>query len=557
MDPVFDIPSAPEPRNVAHGNPAHSSQAPWRRPFEKWLDGVESGWAVPLLLLAFVMVWTIFFVVAYSGGDLHPDALEAWSVGRSLSWGFGKHPPLMGWFTHFWFLLFPVADWSFYLLAMCNAAIALWAVDLITRRFVTGDKRIVVLLLLMLMPAYQFHAQRFNANTVLLAIWPLATYCFIRSFETRSIVWSAATGVLCAVAMLGKYYSIFLIAGFILGAVVHPQRRTYLMSFAPWVSTIAGLIALGPHLYWLATSDALPFTYAMNAHSGWTFWPVVWEVWMFFAGIAGYLALPLFIFLLMIRKDIRSFVHEVSELPSGLKLLLIIFLGTIVLPAITAIVLVTDLPPLWNLQGLFFVVVIVVCCTKFPIERFDTVNVTVLVVVMGLGAILAAPIHALYRNNHPFDLRRNYLSTAALELTKQWESVSDLPLARVSGSDDLAFAMAFYSPMHPVYSRPFHLQGQWGMPRRSLKNGWAAMCFTDDHACTQWLRKVELVAQSPRRIEFDVQRFLWSKPGPRAKVVALMVPPQAGAPVEPLPSLHDDGVEEFSASRRRDGSSAD
>ena len=52
----------------------------------------------------------------------------------------------MGWTTHYWFLLFPIADWSFYLLEMVNAAIVLWAVDLITRRFVKGDKRVVVLM---------------------------------------------------------------------------------------------------------------------------------------------------------------------------------------------------------------------------------------------------------------------------------------------------------------------------------------------------------------------------------------------------------------------------
>jgi 4-amino-4-deoxy-L-arabinose transferase-like glycosyltransferase len=105
---------------------------------------------------------------------------------------------------------------------------------------VRGDKRVIVILLLMLLPAYQFHAQRFNANTVLLAVWPLATYCFLRSFETRTLLWSVAAGVLCAVAMLGKYYSIFLIAGFAIAAIAHPQRRSYLTSKAPWVSTIAG-----------------------------------------------------------------------------------------------------------------------------------------------------------------------------------------------------------------------------------------------------------------------------------------------------------------------------
>ncbi|WP_273856092.1 hypothetical protein, partial [Serratia liquefaciens] len=71
--------------------------------------------------------------------------------------------------------LFPPTDWSFHLMAMTNAALALWFVDQISRRFVTGDKRAIVLLLLMLTPVYQFHAQRFNANSVQLATWPLAT----------------------------------------------------------------------------------------------------------------------------------------------------------------------------------------------------------------------------------------------------------------------------------------------------------------------------------------------------------------------------------------------
>src|SRR6266850_8269649 len=80
------------------------------------------------------------------------------------------------------------------LMALVNAAFALWTVDLISRRFVKGDKRVIVLLLLMLLPIYQFHAQRFNANAVLLATWPLATYCFLRSFENREIRWAIAAG---------------------------------------------------------------------------------------------------------------------------------------------------------------------------------------------------------------------------------------------------------------------------------------------------------------------------------------------------------------------------
>lgn len=78
----------------------------------------------------------------------------------------------MGWVTAVWTAVFPLSDWSLQLMAMANAGLALFFVDRIARQFVTGHKRILVLLLLMLTPAYQFHAQRFNANAVLLALWP-------------------------------------------------------------------------------------------------------------------------------------------------------------------------------------------------------------------------------------------------------------------------------------------------------------------------------------------------------------------------------------------------
>src|SRR5262245_19894153 len=157
--------------------------ARWRWPFIRWIEATEQGWAVLLLLARFVVVWTGYLFVAYFGSDLHPDVLETWTLGRTFEWGNPKHPPLMGWVARGWTSLFPLTNLSLQFMAMVNAAIALWTVDRIAARFVKGEKRIVVLLLLMLLPVYQFHAQRFNANTVLLALWPIATYCFLRSFE--------------------------------------------------------------------------------------------------------------------------------------------------------------------------------------------------------------------------------------------------------------------------------------------------------------------------------------------------------------------------------------
>lgn len=67
-----------------------------RRPFAFWLDGVESSWAIPAFLVSFVAVWMTFLVVGYQNGDLHPDVLESWTLGRELAWGNPKHPPLIG-----------------------------------------------------------------------------------------------------------------------------------------------------------------------------------------------------------------------------------------------------------------------------------------------------------------------------------------------------------------------------------------------------------------------------------------------------------------------------
>src|SRR6516225_3104376 len=271
---------------------AKISPTDWREPILCWMDGVEAGWAIPIFLVGFVAAWQAFLAIAYFGGDLHPDVLETWTFGRSLEWGYPKHPPLMGWVARAWTSVLPLGNWSFQLMALTNSAIALWIVDLISRRFVRGDKRLIVLLLLMLQPTYQFHAQRFNANAVLLALWPLATLCFLRSFETRRLGWAVAAGVTAALAVLGKYYSLFLIASFAVAAMLHPQRRAYFGSFAPWVSVMTGLGLLAPHLHWLATTGAKPCVYALSMHAGKPFDVALTQALLFLPGVALALALP-------------------------------------------------------------------------------------------------------------------------------------------------------------------------------------------------------------------------------------------------------------------------
>lgn len=505
--------------NAALPYPSDRCGVAWRRHIMLWLDGIEPGWAIPAFLVGFVVIWTVTLVLAYWNAGLHPDVLETWSVGRDWAWGNAKHPPLMGWVVHGWTLIFPKADWSFQLLATVNAAVALWSVDLITRRFVRGDKRLIVLLLLLLLPAYDFHAQRFNANSVLLAPWPLATYAFLRSFEKRDIFWSVLAGLLGALAMLGKYYSVFLLAGFCLAALCHPRRAQYFGSRAPWISILTGLVVLAPHVYWLWTHGEPSFQYALG-HAGLPFSESVSDVAKFYLGIAGFMILPTIAWIAMIRFRWHEWLHDLANLDESLWLLAVIFVGTLLLAGMTALALSSSLPGIWHLQALFMPVVVAVCATRFPLDRVGTTNLAAIVLSLLLIFLVGSPFHALYRNWHPFKEGRNYYQEAATVVTQRWRAAFGVPLSRVGGDDGLIYATAFYSADHPRYNRPLET-----LDASMVSGGWTALCFRDDPVCMSWMKQTRQRIGRGYCLEFQATTQLWGYPGPSRKVAAMLVPP--------------------------------
>lgn len=413
------------------------------------------------------------------------------------------------------------------LLAMVNAAVGLWAVDLIARQFVSGDKRVLILLLLMLPPVYQFHAQRFNANTVLLSVWPLVTYCFLRSFQTRSLSWAAAAGVSAGLAMLGKYYSVFLIAAFVYAAISHRLRWVYLKSSAPWISVAAGVLTLGPHLHWLVATGAPTFDYAM-AHAGIDRIASLRETLHFVLGLTAAVSIAAITWLLIAGRRLARAASDFANMDDGLKLLTLIGAATILLPILTSLIVSTDLPSLWAFQGLYLFVIPLVASAGYAIERFYIVNT--LVFVFGIAFVsvtIAAPLHALYRNSYGYEEGRNFYSQAAQQLTDQWHAVSSAPLSAVSGADALAFAVAFYSPDHPFYSRPFAYQYSWTLPLRTTPDrGWAALCFADQVDCLEWMRMAAARADRAVQGDLEVQASLLGVPGVRRTIVFLVVPPR-------------------------------
>ena len=57
-------------------------------------------------------------------------------------------------------------------------------------------------------------------------------------------------------------------------------------------------------------------------------------------------------------------------------------------PALTSIIVGTDMPPIWSLQGLFLFVILLVCGASYQIDRRHVVNLAAGVIAFSVGTAL-------------------------------------------------------------------------------------------------------------------------------------------------------------------------
>jgi 4-amino-4-deoxy-L-arabinose transferase-like glycosyltransferase len=508
--------------------------APIGRTLDAWFDLEPNGRALAILLLLFVVAWTGFHVIARASVDLNPDLLEMYAWSRHPSAGYYKHPPLGALIAAAWFAVFPATDWSFDLLAMVNAAVALFAVDRIARLYLAGHKRLLVPLLLLLTPFYQFHAQRFGANQVLLSTWPLATWCFLRAFATRGLAWSAAAGGTAALAMLGKYFSVYLIAAFIVAALAHPSRWRYLRSPSPWISAGVGLLVLAPHLSWLTTTAFSPFDYLHVAHGRTFLAENLASVATYLIGGLSYVALLLVAFALAVRPDRRLLREALWPQDADRRQLLVLLAAQLLLPALSAPFLGVALTSLWTMQSWFLLpIVLLMPVPTLPprgedkamgLTRPRAIAVAGSVSALTLVALLAAPVVAWSRHASGGTHGEAYYSALGDQITREWHRHSGHPLRIVIGNMGLVDAVSFYSADHPDAVPAFDLRVvPWVTPERLAREGYAIVC--GDPVCATIAER--RAAAEPRAIrrELELTRSFLGRNGPAARFTVVIVPP--------------------------------
>ena len=487
---------------------------------------------VAVVLLGYVALWTLYAAIAKGSQDIHIDMSEQFVFAQELALGYAKHPPLAMAVVRAWFSVFPTTDWAYYLLAMANIGLALWIAWRLTAYFLDGEKRVLGLALLTLVPFFNFHALKFNSNTILMPVWAATTLWFLRSFETRRTLDAALAGLGAAAAMYGKYWSVFLLLGLGLAALLDPRRAAYFRSPAPWVTIAVGAVALAPHLAWLIANDFLPFSYAAIVHGEASFGSTLRGALGYLAGSLAYVAVPLIIVLITARPDRAAVRDMVWPTAPERRLAAAAFWAVLLAPAVVAPLAGFRLTSLWSMSSWTLLPVILLASPLVTVSRREAIGVVALAVAFPVVMVAVAPAIAfgLHRAGLPPGSALSAPLVAPLE--RLWRETTDRPFKAFAGLEEFTDGVAFYMPSHPRANHMFDTMDLRGIDPGIARDGLVLLCPLQprDVLRRDWcIDSANAIADrfpAAKRTEIEVARRYLGVEGKPARYLVITIPPK-------------------------------
>ena len=488
-------------------------------------DPIRSNRTFFALLTGYVVIWSFYGAIAKSSQDVHFDMGEAVVWSHEALAGTPKHPPLSAWLVWFWFHIFPQTDWAYYVFGMVLAAIALWAAWKLSAHYLTAEKRIAGLALLTLVPFYNFHALKFNANSVMLPLWALATWAFVCSFESRKPFAAASAGLAAAAAMLGKYWSVMLLAGLAVAALADPRRWIYLRSPAPWITIAVGLIALIPHLLWLH-EHASTFAYALESHPG-TIWTSLRSGLSYVLGACAYAAVPVVVAFVAARPSQAALADTIWPREPDRRFLVIALIGPILLPIVASLATELLSVSLWSIGGLTLLPTVLLSSPLVALSHNAVRRIVGLAIVVPFTALLASPFAAFAIHRQGLDNYSGHYRLVARAVERAWRDASNAPLQIFGSYDNLLYGGSFYFSKPP---RTFEIVSPdatpWTPEADVARSGIAMVCPEDLAICVRAL-DARVASAGPRAKRSTVEltsTFLGMK-GQTQRFVIAIVPP--------------------------------
>jgi hypothetical protein len=432
-----------------------------------------------LLFVLHTAVWTLYGVLS-NPGAIHHDMMEAYLWGHEYQLGYFKHPPFWAWLAGAWFEVFPRANWAFYLLASLNSAFALLGVWRLYGLYAKEYVKEMGVLLLLATPLYTFLALKFNANAMLLCLWPWTAYFFAKSIEQISLRAALLFGVFAAASMLSKYYSALLLASIFAASLVHPNARRYYRSLAPYLTVAVFLVLLTPHVIWTLDHGFQTVRYAQTRAS-FSNATVIKSIFAFIFGSIAFYSVPLLL----------GFASKPGSGPSPFygrdrwRFLLIIALGPFALSVFSAIVSHIRLSTNFAIPILFLIPLVLIQYLKPDLARFHKFA---LIFAAGLYA-LALPIAVAVPYIMVLQKKPEFFAPVfeIVELSKaRWAAATPAPIRTVAGSLRYGMAAAFYGDGEVKEFTSFEQSlAPWITPERIARTGLLAICLKDDGQCVE------------------------------------------------------------------------
>jgi 4-amino-4-deoxy-L-arabinose transferase-like glycosyltransferase len=491
--------------------------------FDRLLDPARRERTMAALLAGYLAAWTLYGVLSKASQDVHADMAELMAWAREPALGYPKHPPLAAWLVRAWFWIFPVSDWSYHLLAVATAVLALWIAWRMMARYLGPEKQVLGLALLTLVPFFNFHALKFNVNTVLLPLWAATAFWFLRSYETRSRLYAALAGLGAAGSMMGKYWSIFLLAGLGLAALLDRRRSEYFGSWAPWVTMAVGGLIVAPHLAWLYLHDFESFSYALRGQEPNSFLTIAIRTAGYLGGVAAYVALPVGLALLNTKPNRAALCDMLLPREPDRQLAAQAFWEPLLLPTAAALIFRIELTSLWAMPGFALLPVVLLSSPLIGVERAALVRVLAFALLLPIVAVAIAPVIAWSTHRASTTPAAIHSSLLSPRVLAEWRQITEKPLRFVGGSADLAYGLTFYLPDAPKAFPDFSRQlAAWIDPAQIRRDGMAIVCLDGDGGCLARARQY----LPARQVEVEMVRRYLGMAGRPERYVILIVPPK-------------------------------
>jgi 4-amino-4-deoxy-L-arabinose transferase-like glycosyltransferase len=479
----------------------------------------DKGVIVAGALGCFAALWMLYDTITLAPVDLRWDASEASLWAQHFAFGY-KHPPMTGWLFALWFAVFPRADWAEHLLYLTMAVTTLAVAWRLLRDHLDKERALFGLAALFLVPLYTVKTAELNANTVMMPFWAAALLFYLRARRRLGAADAFLAGAFASLAVLGKYWAVFLLAGMAVASVVGAGTKRFWRSPAPYVMAAGAAIVLAPHAIWLITERG-GASYAFvrsNVMAAEPFGAALAGSAYYLVGVAAYAIGPLLL-LAALRPSRAALADIVWPADDDRQQAVLLFAVPLVLPALVNLVFPYRLTPDWTFPNWPLLPIVLYASLALVISTTTVAAAGLIALAMSLVALIASPFIAYQKLRAGADPNRpssHHVVDVAVELAA-------VPPPLFWGSPALTDGLPFYLPnARPLELSPLSPEGRAAIGTSGL----LIACLKDDAPCQA--TGATLASAESRSADVTYARSFLGLAGPPSLYRVTVVPRRPG-----------------------------